>query len=208
MWVRPSTILLKDPVASEKFIPIFKCKGKHFFDINNMINCSFIQNHQRRDAVGTATQLNHYFLWKFLFLLNVTFFIGIGTTDCPHPIILRVIGITNVKELPIWKENCHGVFFPKIGLNPICKFFYVWSLDHLKAMVRLLFYGDVALNRFSLFAERFRRKYQVPSIVFELILFCCDVNVILLFWILPFVLTKHRQHGAVDSTIEPDRQII
>ena len=41
--VRPSIILLKDPLAAESLIPIFQRNGKHFFDINSMINCSLVK---------------------------------------------------------------------------------------------------------------------------------------------------------------------
>ena len=44
------------------------------FDINSMIVSSFIQNHQRRYALGTGTQPNYYFLGKILSLLNATLF--------------------------------------------------------------------------------------------------------------------------------------
>ena len=73
MRVRPNTILLKDSVTTENLIPIFQHNGKHFFDINSMIECSFIQDYQERYTLGTDTQLNHYFRWEFSSLLNGTF---------------------------------------------------------------------------------------------------------------------------------------
>ena len=121
VWL--GAILLKDPVATKSFIPIFLCNGKHFLDINSMIDCHFIENHQRRYAVETGTQPNHYFLWKFSSVLNATFLIDTSTIYCPHSIVLRIIDIINVKKFLIRKENSHSVLFSKICSIPICKFF-------------------------------------------------------------------------------------
>ena len=104
MRVRPSTIKLKDPVATENLIPIFQCNVKHFFDMNSIIDSSSIQDYQRRYTLGTGTQANHYFRRKFLSLLNATFFIGISTIYSPHSLILRVIDTINIKELFIRKR--------------------------------------------------------------------------------------------------------
>ena len=164
-----------------------------------MIDCSFIENHQRHYALGTDTQSNHYFLWKFSSLLNATFFIGISTTYCPHSIVLIIVEPINVKKFLVWKENSHSFFFSKIYSNPIWKCFLVWSFDHWKAMVRLLSYRNVALNRFSLFAEHFSRKYEGLSIVFELILFSLGVNGVLPFEYCPSFLRNVDQ--LVDLTI-------
>ena len=146
-----------------------------------MIDCSFIENHQRHYALGTDTQPNHYFLCKFSPLLNATLLIGISTTYCPHSIVLIIVEPINVKKFLIWKENSHSFFYLKICSNPICKCFSVWSFDHWKAMLRLLSYRSVVLNRFSLFAEHFSRKYEGPPRVFELMLFSLDVNGVLPF---------------------------
>ena len=126
MRITLSIILLKDPVATKNLIFIFQCNGKHFFGINSMINCSFIQNHQRRYALSICAQSNHYPLWKFLSLLNTTFFIGISTSYCPHPIILRVIDTINLKELLIRKENSPGApFFRKFVQTQFANFFHL-----------------------------------------------------------------------------------
>ena len=66
-------------------------------------------------------------------------------------------------------------------------------------MVRLLSYRDVVLDDFSLFAEHFSRKYEGPSIVFELILFSLGVNDVLLFEYCPSFL-RNVDH-LVDLTI-------
>ena len=122
MRVGPSTILLKGPVANKNFIPMFQCNGKCFFDINSMIDCSFIQDFQRYYTQGTST---HYFRWKFSSLLSATVFIDISTTYCSHPIILRVIDTIDVKELLIRKEDSHDVCLSKICSKPVCQFFRV-----------------------------------------------------------------------------------
>ena len=123
MRVRPSTILLEDSVAIESLLSTFQCNEKHFFDINSMINCSFVQNYQWHYALGIGNQSNHYFLWNFLSLVNTIFSIGISTIYCPYPIILRVLDTINVKELLIRKENSYDAFVSKICPNPICRFF-------------------------------------------------------------------------------------
>ena len=128
MRVRPSTILLKDPVATENLILIFQCNGKHFLNINSMINCSFIHDYQRHYTLGTGTQPNHYFRWEFSSLLNATFYIGISTIYYLHPIILRVIDTINVNELFIRKENSQNVFFSKVCSNSVCRFFPFYHL--------------------------------------------------------------------------------
>ena len=81
----------------------------------------------------------------------------------------------------IWKENSHLFFFSKNLFEPNLQIFFVWSSVHWKAMLRLLSYKNVALNRFSLFLEHFSRKFEGPSIVFELILFSLGVNGVLPF---------------------------
>ena len=68
--------------------------------------------------------------------------------------------------------------FRKISPNSIGKFF---PFDPWKAIVRLLFYRDVALNHFSLFAQHLLKKSEAPSTVFELILFSFSVEDVLLF---------------------------
>ena len=118
MRVRLNTILLKDPITTESFIPISQCNGKHIFDINSMINCSIIQNHQRHYTFGTGAQPNYYFLWKVLSLLNTTFSIGISTIYFLYSCILRVTDTINVKERLIRKDNSRDIFFSKL-----CKFF-------------------------------------------------------------------------------------
>ena len=81
--VRPSIILLKDSVATENLIPLFQCNGKHFFDINSMIDCSFIQDYQRRYTLGTQTPNQTItFDGNFRLCLMPTFFIGISTISC------------------------------------------------------------------------------------------------------------------------------
>ena len=115
-----------------------------------MIEYSFIENEQRHYVLRRGTQPNH----SFLSLLNATFFIGISTIYWPHSIVFRIL---REHQCLIWKENCHRVLFSKICSKPI---FSVWSFDHWKAMVRLLSYKDVALNRFLLFAEHFFPKYR------------------------------------------------
>ena len=98
--MRPNTILLKDSVITENFILIFQCNGKHFFDINSMINCSFVQNHQRHYTLGTNIQQNHYFRWKSLSLPNSTSFIDISTIYCSYPRSYR-------------QHQCQRAFSPK-----------------------------------------------------------------------------------------------
>ena len=164
-----------------------------------MIDCSFTQDYQRRYTLGTGTQPNHYFRWEFSSLFNATFFIGISTIYWSHSMLLRVIDIIDVKELFIQKENSHGVLFSKICSNPICKFFSVWSFEHWKAMVRLLSYRNVALNRFLLFVEYFSRKHQAPSIIFELIFFSLGVSGVLPFEYCPSFL-RNVDH-LVDLTV-------
>ena len=121
--MKSGIILMKDPVAIESLISIFQCNEKHFFDTNSVIDCSFIQNHQRCYTLGTGTQLDHYFRWKFSSLPNAILFIGISKTDCPHSVILKVIDIANVRKLLILKENLHGCFLSRVCSNPNEKFF-------------------------------------------------------------------------------------
>ena len=90
--------LVDRPSRDQKFHSHISCNGKHFFDLNSMIDCFFTENHQRCYALGTGTQPNHYFLWKRLSLLNATVFIGISTIYCPHSIVLRIIDTINVKN--------------------------------------------------------------------------------------------------------------
>ena len=122
MGVRPSILLLKDLATTKNLISIFQCNEKHFFDINSMIDCSFVQDHQWHYTLGTGAPPSHYFLWKFSSLLNVTL-VSIRTIDYPHSIILRVIDTANGRKLLTWKENPHDFFFSKICSSPIYKLF-------------------------------------------------------------------------------------
>ena len=55
MRVRVGAILLKCPVITENVIPIFQHNEKHFFDVNGMIDCSLIQDHQGCETTRTGT---------------------------------------------------------------------------------------------------------------------------------------------------------
>ena len=106
MRVSHGSILLKDSVAPENLVPIFQCNEKHFSDISSAIDCSFVQDYQRRYILKTGAQPNHYFRCEFLSLLNAIFFIDITTIYCPHPIVyLRVRDLVNVEKLLIRNED-------------------------------------------------------------------------------------------------------
>ena len=106
-----------------RYPKLFQCNGKYFFDVNSMIDCSFIDDYQGRYALGTGTQPHHYFFWVLSSLLNATFSVSVSTIDCPHSITLKIIDIIDVKILLNWKEDFHLVLFSDICSNPICKFF-------------------------------------------------------------------------------------
>ena len=65
-------------------------------------------------------------------------------------------------------------------------------------MVRLLFYRDVTLNRFSLFAEHFFRICQAPSIFFELTPFFFGITGSLLFECSSLVRVKRGPPSGFD----------
>ena len=134
-------ILFKEPVESKSFIGIFEWKGKDLFHLNSMIDCAFIENEQRRYALGRGSI-------PFCLCLMPSFFSAWA----------RSLDRFHNSSRVIWKENCRSVLFPKICSKSICKCFSVWSFDHWKAMVRLLSSRDVTVDPFSLFAEHFSGK--------------------------------------------------
>jgi hypothetical protein len=107
----------------------------------------------------------------------------------------------DVIKLLIRKENSHGFFFSKISSNPVCEFFLFDLLIIGKWWFDYFFYRNIALDRFSIFAEHFFRRYRAPSIVFELILFFRRKRCFT-FWIVTFVLTKREQPDGLDNVIE------
>ena len=115
MWL--CAILLKDPVVTENFIPIFQDCKKYFFDTATMIYASVIQNHQGCNTFRTGTQPHNYFLWNISFQLNATYFIRISTIYCPHPSILGTVDAINVKKLLNRKQNFQGIFFSEVCSN-------------------------------------------------------------------------------------------
>ena len=124
---------VEDQVATESFILIFQCNGKYSFDINSMIDCSFIQDYQRHYTLGTASQPNHYFLWEYSSLLKATFCIGISKICCPHPIILRVIDTRQCERTFSFEKRILMVSsFRKSFWNSAFKFFpdlILWSSE-------------------------------------------------------------------------------
>ena len=169
-----------------------------------MIDCSFIENHQRRYALGTGTQANHY----FLSLLNATFFYRhqhdlLPTLDrfenCRHHQCQKISHLKReLSTCPLFKN----LFEANLQI------FSVWSFDHWKAMIRLLSYRNVSLDLFSLFAEHFSRKYRrfIDSFRADTLFFRCKRC--FTFWILPFVLAKRGPPGGLGSLIEPDSPFI
>ena len=139
MRVRPGTTLLKDLVVNENLIPIFQCYRKHFFDINSMIDCSFIQDYQRCYTLGTDTQPDHYFLWEFLHLIDASRFIGISTIYCQSSIILKVIDTINVEKLLIGKKILMVPSSRKFVLTQFAIFFrlILWSSKSNSSMIFL-----------------------------------------------------------------------
>lgn len=138
-WVRRGAILLKGPVVTENWIPIFQHNGKHFFDINSMIDCSLIHDNQGCHTLGTVTQPNHYFLWELSHLLYATLSIGISAINCPHSIVLRAIDTINVKILPIGKRILIVSSFGKCVRTQFVNFFLLifWSSESDGSMTSL-----------------------------------------------------------------------
>ena len=103
--MRPSSILLKRLVVAEHVVSKFKHHWKYLLHVPLMIKCSLLRNDQRRHPFGRCSEPDHHFFRKFLYLLNATFCIHVGTTWRPDPLILRVINSTNVEHFVVRKKN-------------------------------------------------------------------------------------------------------
>ena len=93
------------PSRHQVLFPYFNATRSTLFYLNSLMDCFFIENHQRCYALGKDTQPNHYFLWKFSSLFNATVFIDISTINCLHSTVLRIIDTINVNELLIRKRE-------------------------------------------------------------------------------------------------------
>ena len=120
--IRASSILLKRPVVAEHVVSKFEYHSKYLLYVPLMINCSLLENYQRGQPFGTCSEPDHKFFRKFLYLLNATFRIRVGTTWRPDPLILEVINSINVEHFFFRKQKCQSVLFTKVCSYPICKF--------------------------------------------------------------------------------------
>ena len=120
--MRPSSILLKRPVVAEHVVSKFEYHWNYLLYVPLMINCSLPENYQRGHPFGTCSEPDHNFFRKFLYLLNATFHICVGTIWRPDPLILGVINSINVEHVFVRKQKSQSVLFTKVCSYPICKF--------------------------------------------------------------------------------------
>ena len=120
--MRPSSILLKRPVVAEHVISKFEYHWKYLLYVPLMINCSLLENYQTGHPFGTCSEPDHNFFRKFLYLLNATFRIRVGTTWRSDPLILGVINSINVEHFFVRKQKSQRVLLTKVCSYPICKF--------------------------------------------------------------------------------------
>ena len=134
-----ATILLKDPLVTRNFIPIFKSYGKYVFHLVTMINSSFIKDHHGCESLGGAvTQSHHHF-----HLTNFCFYITPSHPHLHHHDLLP----THVHFQNYRHHQCQRIFRQKTDFLKHLLFgnlfevslqtIYVRSFDYQKVMVRL-----------------------------------------------------------------------
>ena len=115
--MRASSILLKRSVVAEHVVSKFEYHWKYFLYVPFMIICSLLENYQRRHPFGTCFEPDHSFFKKFLYLLNATFRIRVGTTWLPDPLILGVINSINVEHFFVRKQKSQCLLYESLFVS-------------------------------------------------------------------------------------------
>ena len=93
--------------------------------------------------------------------------------------MLTVIETINVNRIShLTKTIVIVLSFRKFVQTQFANVFPFDRFDHCKAIIRLLSYRDVILDRFLLFVEHFSRKYEGRLKILEVIFSSLGVNVV------------------------------